>query len=64
MKETKGLLCLAVKWHLVLVLASLLSECTDALMHPFVAVYLETLRGRRGHGLRLSGDDVVDARLV
>lgn len=58
MEEAKGVLGGLVKGHLVLVLASLLSESTNTFVNPLVAVDLGFLR-RHGGG----GDDAVDLLL-
>lgn len=63
MKETEFLLCLLVRGHLVLVLATLLGEGTCSVVNPFVTIDLGLLC-RGAIGWRGSSNDCIDARLA
>jgi len=58
-EQAQRVLCRAVEGHFVFVLAPLLSEGTDAFVHPLVAVNLGPTRSRGG----CSADDVINLSL-
>ena len=63
MEETKLLLCLLVRRHLVLIFATLLGESTGSVVNPFVAIDFDLLRGCIV-GWRRRSNNVIDARLT
>lgn len=58
MEEAEGVLSCLVKWHLMLILASLLRKGTNAFMNPLVAIDLGLFRRHRG-----GGDNAIDVLL-